>query len=30
MVVDWTDLLTFYGRLGFSPWRQYRHGEKPL
>jgi len=30
MVVDWTDLVTFYGRLGFSPWRQYRHGEKPL
>jgi len=30
VVVDWTDLLAFYGRLGFLPWRQYRHGEKPL
>ena len=30
VVVDWTDLLAFYGRLGFSPWRQYRHGEKSL
>jgi len=30
IVVDWTDLLGFYGRLGFAPWRQYRHGEKAL
>lgn len=28
VVVDWTVLLDFYGRLGFSPWRHYRHGEK--
>lgn len=30
MVVDWTTLTGFYGRLGFTPWRQYRHGEKRL
>jgi GNAT superfamily N-acetyltransferase len=28
VVVDWTVLLDFYGRLGFAPWRHYRHGEK--
>ncbi len=28
VVVDWTVLLDFYGRLGFSPWRHYRQGEK--
>jgi GNAT superfamily N-acetyltransferase len=30
MVIDWTVLVGFYGRLGFARWRQYRHGEKPL
>jgi ribosomal protein S18 acetylase RimI-like enzyme len=28
VVVDWTSLLDFYGRLGFSVWRHYRQGEK--
>jgi ribosomal protein S18 acetylase RimI-like enzyme len=30
VVVDWTTLLDFYGRLEFSIWRHYRHGEKHL
>jgi hypothetical protein len=30
MVIDWTVLLDFYGRLGFVPWKQYRHGERTL
>ncbi len=30
MVIDWTVLLDFYGRLGFAPWKQYRHGERTL
>lgn len=30
MVIDWTILLDFYGRLGFMPWKHYRHGERPL
>ena len=30
MVIDWTVLLEFYGKLGFVPWRQYRHGERLL
>jgi GNAT superfamily N-acetyltransferase len=30
VVIDWTGLLEFYGRLGFTPWRHYRHGEKRL
>ena len=30
MVIDWTGLTEFYGRLGFIPWRRYRHGEKIL
>ncbi len=30
VVIDWTGLLGFYGRLGFAQWRQYRHGEKRL
>jgi len=30
MVIDWTILIGFYGRLGFVPWRHYRHGEKVL
>ena len=30
MVVDWTILLDFYGKLGFAPRRRYRHGERLL
>jgi GNAT superfamily N-acetyltransferase len=30
MVIDWTVLLDFYGRLGFVPWKRYRHGERRL
>lgn len=30
IVVDWTGLLDFYGRLGFSVWRRYRQGGKHL
>ena len=30
MIIDWTNLLGFYGRLGFVPLRQYRHGERIL
>jgi GNAT superfamily N-acetyltransferase len=30
MVVDWTILLDFYGKLGFTPCRRYRHGERRL
>jgi len=30
IIVDWTGLTRFYGRLGFSTWKRYRHGEKVL
>jgi len=30
MVIDWTILLEFYGRLGFTPCRRYRHSERSL
>ncbi|HLW58348.1 MAG TPA: GNAT family N-acetyltransferase [bacterium] len=30
MIIDWTGLTEFYGRLGFVPLRHYRHGEKTL
>lgn len=30
VVVDWTVLLDFYGRLGFVPIREYRHGRRDL
>ena len=30
MIIDWTNLLEFYGRLGFTPLRRYRHGERIL
>ncbi len=30
MVIDWTVLLEFYGKLGFVPWKQYRHGQRVL
>jgi GNAT superfamily N-acetyltransferase len=29
-VIDWTDLLDFYGRCGFEPWLAYRMAEKVL
>lgn len=29
-VIDWTDLLAFYGRCGFAPFRGYILGEKGL
>lgn len=28
--IDWTDLIEFYGLLGFKPWKQYRPAELPL
>jgi GNAT superfamily N-acetyltransferase len=28
MVIDWTVLLEFYGKLGFVPRRHYQHGER--
>jgi GNAT superfamily N-acetyltransferase len=30
MMIDWTILLEFYGRLGFTPCRRYRHAERSL
>ena len=30
MLIDWTILLDFYGKLGFVPCRRYRHGERRL
>jgi GNAT superfamily N-acetyltransferase len=30
MTIDWTILLEFYGKLGFTPCRRYRHGERSL
>jgi predicted N-acetyltransferase YhbS len=29
-VIDWTDLLDFYGRCGFVPWLAYRLADKDL
>jgi GNAT superfamily N-acetyltransferase len=29
-VIDWTDLLDFYGRCGFEPWLSYRLADKRL
>jgi hypothetical protein len=29
-VIDWTDLLDFYGRLGFEPWLSYVPAHKTL
>lgn len=28
LVVDWTDLVDFYGLIGFRPWRNYRRLER--
>ncbi len=30
VVIDWTDLVGFYGKLGFAPWKSYRMYGKPL
>ncbi len=30
VVIDWTDLLDFYGRLGFEPWLSYVPASKTL
>jgi predicted N-acetyltransferase YhbS len=30
IIVDWTGLTRFYGGLGFSTWKRYRHGDKVL
>jgi subtilisin family serine protease len=30
VVIDWTNLLDFYGKLGFRIWRTYRQGAKEL
>ncbi len=29
-VVDWTNLMAFYGRWGFRPWKSYRRASKEL
>lgn len=28
MVVDWTILLSYYGKFGFQPWKKYVHAKK--
>lgn len=30
MVIDWTDLLDFYGKMGFTEWKRYRTMSAPL
>jgi GNAT superfamily N-acetyltransferase len=30
MVIDWTDLGTFYAKMGFVPWKAYRYCSKEL
>lgn len=30
MVIDWTTLVEFYGKLGFVPWKMYKDTEKTL
>lgn len=30
VVIDWTDLPAFYGKLGFLPWQTYRLADKSL
>ncbi|MFN3421461.1 MAG: GNAT family N-acetyltransferase [Armatimonadota bacterium] len=30
MVIDWTDLVDFYGRIGFKIWKRYWQGSKTL
>lgn len=28
--IDWTGLISFYGRLGYAPWREYHTSEREL
>ncbi len=30
MAIDWTSLLSFYGKLGFAVWKRYLQGERAL
>jgi len=30
MAIDWTDLVDFYGKIGFTPWRTYHHAKLTL
>lgn len=30
MAIDWTDLVDFYGKIGFTPWRTYWHANMSL
>ena len=30
MVIDWTDLVDFYGKMGFTVWKSYRLMSKKL
>jgi len=30
IVIDWTQLVDFYGKLGFSSWKQYKTMSKKL
>lgn len=30
IIIDWTQLEQFYGKLGFEPWRKYQAMSKPL
>ncbi len=30
MCIDWTDLLDFYGKIGFRPWKEYVHVSKVI
>jgi predicted N-acetyltransferase YhbS len=30
MCIDWTNLLDFYGKIGFAPWKEYVHVGKTL
>jgi hypothetical protein len=30
IVIDWTQLVAFYEKLGFTPWKQYQSMTKQL
>jgi ribosomal protein S18 acetylase RimI-like enzyme len=30
MAIDWTNLVDFYGLLGFTPWKRYLQAERPV
>ena len=30
MCIDWTGLVDFYGKIGFKPWKHYRHAVKTM